>query len=543
MFPINDIHFSFLFLYAELHYRFFPFFPSLLYKKEPEVLFDAPSRLNPGEDLPVLLIINDIYRFPVQPSNIAITVSQPGNGTQRFDFKNISDYQIDHHLHNYQTAFLFIIPRDKIPDGELFINATVMLHDSKKEWIVFNDNLPGSSRRAFRCFRSNNALPGNELCAYGDLHVHSQFSQSHVEFGAPLAVIDRMAKCCGLQFIGITDHSYDLSCKLSNYLEEDQALERWRLLKNTLNDRTSFSTILIPGEELSCLNISGDTIHLVGLGHTDFLPGSRDGARKNQIYKKQLTVMQAIIKIQEQNGIAFAAHPGSKSGFLQRIFLHRGNWSLKDFNSFINGIQPLNSGFSRSWQRGKLLWIELLQQGLRIPLLAGNDAHGDFSRYRAIKTPFLSIYENFQRFMGYGKTGIYGKCSSQVDVFRQIKKGATFISTGPYVAINYSEDPSDFAIATSPKPMLNQKTLYLHAISTTEFGMLRTVTLFTGTTTAKAQSENVIFKKTLQQHSYEELVPVDCSNVPKGWYIRAEIESVTADGFINRGFTSAFFSD
>ena len=83
--------------------------------------------------------------------------------------------------------------------------------------------------------------------------------------------------------------------------------------------------------------------------------------------------------------------PGARSGFLQRIFLKRGRWEKEDFKETLHGFQALNSGFTNSWERGKALWLELLQQGVRLPLLAGNDAHGDFSRYRAIKTPFLNL--------------------------------------------------------------------------------------------------------------------------------------------------------
>ena len=50
------------------------------------------------------------------------------------------------------------------------------------------------------------------------MHVHSQYSQSHVEFGPPLKVIDEMANACGLDFTAVTDHSYDLSCAMDDYL-------------------------------------------------------------------------------------------------------------------------------------------------------------------------------------------------------------------------------------------------------------------------------------------------------------------------------------
>src|SRR5262245_978724 len=51
-------------LYAETHYHF-RFAPSLLYRRRPEIIADAPYRLEPGHALPILVIVKDAHRFPV----------------------------------------------------------------------------------------------------------------------------------------------------------------------------------------------------------------------------------------------------------------------------------------------------------------------------------------------------------------------------------------------------------------------------------------------------------------------------------------------
>ena len=44
--------------YAEIHYR--PFgIPSLVYRKQPEILFDAPRRVAPGNPIPLFILIKD----------------------------------------------------------------------------------------------------------------------------------------------------------------------------------------------------------------------------------------------------------------------------------------------------------------------------------------------------------------------------------------------------------------------------------------------------------------------------------------------------
>ncbi|MBN1576019.1 MAG: PHP domain-containing protein [Chitinispirillaceae bacterium] len=537
----NEINLPLLLLYAEIHYRFFPFFPSLLFKREPEVLFDVPYRVGPGEDLPILLIINDLVRFHAEPQQVAVTVSQPSTGTKVYHFSDLKQYEVDHPFKKLQRAFILPVAKRELPIGQLFINATVTLKNEKKKWMVFNDNLNTSSKRAFSCYCADNPLPGKELCSYGDIHVHSQFSQSHVEFGPPLAVIDRIAKSCGLSFVGITDHSYDLSCLMDNYLNEDQSLERWNQQKEELSDTLNFSTIMIQGEEISCQNLMGSTVHLGALGISDFIPGSRDGARKRLHFKQQLTIKQAVNEIHRQGGFAFAAHPVSRSGLLQRLFLHRGAWSEEDFHEQIDGIQAFNNGINQSWVRGKKLWLKLLQQGNRIPLLAGNDAHGDFNRYRAIKRPFLSINEDFQRFMGYGKTGIYGKCTNAAEVLNYLYKGSIFITTGPYISIDYSKNPKNFSISSAPS-RLPGNNLYIHAISTPEFGALGKISLFTGST-QKGINERIFYVTNIKETIYELQIPVETKFLSTGEYLRAEVETILKNRIRHHAYTNCYFFD
>jgi len=56
---------GFFLLYPEIHYRFklLPF--SRYFKKEPEVLTDAPYRIGPECKLPLLLLIKDADRYHI----------------------------------------------------------------------------------------------------------------------------------------------------------------------------------------------------------------------------------------------------------------------------------------------------------------------------------------------------------------------------------------------------------------------------------------------------------------------------------------------
>ena len=56
--------------YAEIHYKFkLPW--SLLYKKEPEIIVDAPFQIVPGKSVKLFLIIREGNRFPVFLKNFS----------------------------------------------------------------------------------------------------------------------------------------------------------------------------------------------------------------------------------------------------------------------------------------------------------------------------------------------------------------------------------------------------------------------------------------------------------------------------------------
>jgi hypothetical protein len=143
-----------------------------------------------------------------------------------------------------------LIPRGKLPDGEVHINGKLVFKDCKKKLrFVLNDNIPTSSKLSFHCRVCSETLPGSEICSYGDFHVHSSYSESHVEFGPPAEMICQTAAACGLNFVNITDHSYDLSCSPENYLISDSSLNRWHTFQN--EPVKKYTAILIHGEEVS----------------------------------------------------------------------------------------------------------------------------------------------------------------------------------------------------------------------------------------------------------------------------------------------------
>lgn len=530
----------FIALYAEIHFRFFPLFPSFLFRREPEVLFDCPRRLDPGYDLPISLVLHDCIRFPMELSEVSIAFNGGSMPVTVFSFSNCSEHEISHPLQRNLRAFIFPIPRAKLPPGEIFINAKAVLKDRKnKLHVILNDNIPTSSRLAFSCRICSEPLPASTISSYGDMHVHSSYSESHVEFGHPIKVICLTAAACGMNFINITDHSYDLSCSMENYLTIDLALGRWNsFISESAN---IFPTVVLQGEEVSCLNDEKQVVHLCAAQLKEFIPGSLDGARRKNDQSAQLTITQTVEEIHRQKGIAFAAHPGSKKTLMQSLFLKRGHWSELDCNNNnLDAFQAYNGSFSHAWKRALALWLTMLKNGHRVPLLAGNDAHGDFNRYRSIKTPFISIFESNERYFGNGRTGLYAKCNNREDTVSAIKDGKTFVTDGPYVSINSKEDEYS-SIVNSTGVDFTSTAIFIHCVSNVEFGRLQKVIVYG--LNASATEECVLFTESYQELIFSLFQPVKCDRLSEFRYLRAELHTIRENGIVHKAFTSGCFNN
>jgi hypothetical protein len=350
-----------------------------------------------------------------------------------------------------------------------------------------------------------------------------------------------MTKANGLNFCAVTDHSYDLACTVGNYLKPDPTLDRWRLFRAEFDKNNDFQSIVIPGEEVSCLNSHGEVVHLCGLNLREFIPGNLDGARKGRNRDPQISLADAIKKIHDQGGIAIAAHPGSRMGFMQRLLLTRGNWSLPDLMQSVDGMQIMNNGISSMLDRGKVLWKNMLHKGSKVPLIAGNDAHGDFNRYRAITTPFLNISDRLDRFFGNGKTGIYGQPGTIPEILDAIRQGKTFITTGPFLSLSITGKPSgDQAISYSPiSPEINR--IFIHVRSTAEFGRINEIKVLAGKN--EGFEEFVVFSRNYNNENRFSIdAEIDINSLKKGMiYLRAEAMCNSPQKIPSMAFTSPVY--
>jgi hypothetical protein len=460
-------------LYAETHYRFKYFF-SILRKSEPEIIADAPHRLEPGPRLPILIIIKDAHLFPCTLEQVTTELRKDGEPLARKE-------HLATPLTLGQKFKSFTIPLDVSSwRGWIEVDVTFSVNVGGVTKEYHNDNHRFSSRAPLRVFLASDPLPRFANLYLGDPHVHSTYTDDQVEFGSPLSETRELARAMGLSFFCVTDHSYDLDDCLDSYLENDPGVPKWKMLQSEVDilNRTSSDCIVVRGEEVSCLNSVGKNVHLLMFGQREFIHGSGDGAEWWFRTKSEFTIPQALA-LRSEGGATYAAHPMESVPFLQRLLLGRGEWSDEDLcHEGLSGVQIMNGKLDEGFRKGLRSWTRHLLNGDRLHALAGNDAHGNFNRFRQIGVPFLALRETAVHVFGKMRTGLFvdGGLTEQ-SVQGALSQGRSILTDGPIARLaitSHSDSRSHESNANGPWEA------EIEIRSTAEFGRIASVRLIVG---------------------------------------------------------------
>ena len=504
--PKNNIELIYNFipvflLYAEIHFSF-KWFRSRLFIKEPEILSDLPVRIEPGKQLPILILIKDAHIFPIKLQNIEVILYQ--------DCKIILNYEKQYILpiNNHWWDDTLLIDVYNI-SGIIQVNVIITYEINGDTKTCNIHNYPLSSHDRMETFISEYLYPNDENVVYGDLHYHSNLTEDMVEFGAPIKSTLEAAEAMGLDFFCNTDHSYDLDDKPGSWTETDPKLEKWnksRIEIERLNSESSSSSFIIPSEELSLHNNKGKNIHALIINNKSFLPGAGDGAEKLFHYEAEYDTINLHDKM-EENSLCIAAHPFNKPPLLQRLLFKRGIWEKDDIlPENMIGLQILNGELDKSFYLSLTIWIKLLLEGHHKYIYAGNDAHGNFNQYRQIGIPMLTLKEKKQQLFGQFRTGVIvrGKSKNVTTTINSLRKGNCFITTGPFLDIICRLSKSTYNMGST----VNSNTGILEIVikSSPEFGVINKIIIKKGIIGEKAEMDHFIIAnlhKFQFKHKYE----------------------------------------
>ena len=475
------------FLYAETHYHF-RHFPSYLRKSEPEIIADLPHRVEPGHFLPVLILAKDAHTYPCILRQVTVELRQRNNAMQRFDLLKqpiALDQKLFSHVFQIDCSVL---------TGWLDVDVSFTLEAYGETSTYHNDNHKTSSRRPLRVFLSPHPLPRFPGLHVGDPHTHSSYTEDQVEFGSPISASRDLSRAMGLSFFCVTDHSYDLDDKLDSFLDNDPSLPKWDFFQNEVNSLNNNveDFAIVRGEEVTCENEAGENVHFLVFGQREFIPGSGDGAER-WLRKKSEHTIGEVLRAKSNGAAAFAAHAQEPVPFLQRLLLGRGVWSFRDLrNEGLAGLQIVNGKLDAGFEKSYQMWVRLLLSGSRVSAIAGNDAHGNFSRFRQIGIPFLTIREQQHQLFGKWRTGIFIEGAlCEESVLLALAQGRTIMTDGP--AVQMSAMSSDGQIVGIGGTIRGDSIrLSIDILSSEEFGQIDAVRVIVGK--ADATIEQAAFR-------------------------------------------------
>lgn len=308
----------------------------------------------------------------------------------------------------------------------------------------------------------------------GDTHYHSYGTENAVEFGFPVKATVEAGKSIGLDWVTITDHSFDFDSSMVLYEEE----HKWSLLGNDCYTFSDSSLKCIRGEEVSAQNSDGKFVHLLAYDIPNYIEG--EGADKFEFSGNERNIdtnadgyddypltrdlgwqtyeasyEDVLTSIKNQGGFAYAAHPEA----IPPAFppLNRDKWQTADYNLIFDadpnndymGLEVWNTiNEDEDRDNGLIRWVNLLETGLsytplkRVFISGGSDAHGDFSH----STHWTSsgVVENDNAF-GKIRTYVYINGYSQSNVPPQnmildaLKNGQSMMTNGPIVVFTLED--------------------------------------------------------------------------------------------------------
>ena len=459
-------------LYAETHYRF-PYFISFLRKSEPEIIADAPHRIEPGSKLPILVLVKDADNFPTTLESVDVQIRKDGRILQD---KDLLGKPVELRRQFWWRVFEVVL-RGETGWVEVDVRMSIARDGKKKSYR--NDNHRTSSHKPLRVYVSKDPLPRMPGLLLGECHAHTERTSDQVEFGSPLEASRSLAGSLGLSFFCATDHSYDLDDSIASYLVNDPATPKWKDLQAAISRLNGIpGPVIVRGEEVTCRNTRGRNVHLLLLGAKRFTPGSGDGAEQWLRTRSEHSAQEVLERMEPQT-VAFAAHAREPVPMIQRLLLGRGEWGEDDLRlNRLRGIQFANGKQDEGFRDGYRTWIRLLLEGRKAVTIAGNDAHGNFNRFRQIGIPFFSIVERGDQMFGVMRTGIFTSSKTEAGILQALRRGACIISDGPVANLTRPRDRSQTALGTSQRG--RSIALDIHAVSTREYGPIQTVTVFSG---------------------------------------------------------------
>ncbi|MDA1193415.1 MAG: CehA/McbA family metallohydrolase, partial [Candidatus Poribacteria bacterium] len=201
----------------------------------------------------------------------------------------------------------------------------------------------------------------------------------------------------------------------------------------------------------------------------------------------------------------------------------------------LDGWELWNTNSDANFRRAREEWIARLLAGIRKPVIAGSDAHGDFNRGRSTIAPFFTVGDCFDEAFGRPRTAVYTPDDSQETLCESMRGGNIVMTNGP-LAVMRTEDSEGNVAVMGERLRADAVTVRVNAVSTEEFGELSRIVLYVGEV-GGGESERVLAEDAgFLKETTAKL------RVSRSSYIRLEAEA-TRDGETTYALTNPIWID
>jgi hypothetical protein len=157
-------------------------------------------------------------------------------------------------------------------------------------------------------------------------------------------------------------------------------------------------------------------------------------------------------------------------------------------------------------------------KGHRIFAVAGNDAHGNFNRFRQLSIPFVLMTESNDNRFGEMKTAALLRSGvTERGVLEAISAGRSMITNGPVAILGARSGKSEEVIMGSSLRG-REVEISIQARSTPEFGALQRIVLWRGIT-GETREESMM-RTGCVDYSFSQRLNVQ---IKRGGYFRLEV--------------------
>jgi hypothetical protein len=164
----------------------------------------------------------------------------------------------------------------------------------------------------------------------------------------------------------------------------------------------------------------------------------------------------------------------------------------------------------------------LLLQGKRLAIIAGNDGHGNFARFRQIGLPFLTMREHGGQIFGAARTGVMVEGTLTLQSLKTaLHKGRSIVTTGPFLELWAEASGERVGIGgTAHGTTLH---VLLRMKSTAEFGHLEQAAIWVGS--KGGRKEQKVWQRSAFSAPYEERAELSLRVKPGNLYLRGELHT------------------